>query len=67
MQAQSRKSKYQRVKFIKDNKIYVFNINDNPSYYSEDFALIRCYRIEKDQRVDFSKEFKIYGKDLVAL
>jgi hypothetical protein len=67
MQTKYTQSEYQRVKCIKDNRIYVFNINNHPDYYSEDFALIRCYRVEKDHSVDFSKEFQIYGKDLISM
>jgi hypothetical protein len=66
MQEQSRQSQYQRVKYIKDNKIYIFNTNDHPNY-EEDFGLVSCYQIEKDLRVDFSKTIKIYSKDLVTL
>jgi hypothetical protein len=67
MQPTSRRSEFQRVKCIRDNNIYIFKLTDNPNYYSEDFALIRCYKVGKNQEVDFSKETEIYGKDLISL
>jgi hypothetical protein len=67
METTFKQSEFQRVKCIKDNKLYVFKIKEHPDFYSEDFALIRCYLIEKNYRVDFSKEIEIYGKDLVSM
>jgi hypothetical protein len=66
MQTKYKESDYLRVKCIKENKIYVFNINEHPNY-SEDFALIHCYRVQGNQEIDFSKKIEIYGKDLVSM
>jgi hypothetical protein len=57
--------KFQSVVCMKDNKMYVFNVNDNPNFLKEDYAIIKCFRIGKGGEIDFSNIVEIYGKDLV--
>jgi len=66
MDGRSTQSEFQRVKCIKNNKIYVFRTTDNPTYYQDNYGLIKCYLVEKN-KVDFSREIKIYGRDLITL
>jgi hypothetical protein len=59
-------SQYQPVVCMKDNRMYVFNIQDNPGFLKEDYALIKCFRIIENGEIDFSNIIEIYGKDLVS-
>jgi hypothetical protein len=55
----------QQVVCIKDNKLYVYKINENPYFIEEDYSLIKCFLV-KIGIPDFSKTIEIYGKDLVS-
>ena len=56
---------FQSVICIKDNKLYVYKIYENPYFIEEDYSLIKCFPI-KNGKMDFTKEVEIYGKDLVS-
>lgn len=58
--------KFQAVICLKDNKVYTYNIDTNPCFLDDDFALIKCFLIKDDGKPDFSKEIEIYGKYLVS-
>ncbi len=59
------KKKFQSVVCLKDYKDYIYNIDKNPSFLDDDFALIKCFMVKEDGTPDFSKEIEIYGKYLV--
>jgi hypothetical protein len=65
MKAKFQLFEFQSVICTKDNRMYVFNVNDNPGFLKEDYALIKCFRIIGDGEVDFSTIIEIYGKDLI--
>jgi hypothetical protein len=62
----SSQSEFQRVKCIMNNKLYVFRTIDNPTFFQDNYCLIKCYLVDKN-KVDFSREIKIYGSDLIAI
>jgi hypothetical protein len=55
----------QSVICIKDNKMYVYKIDENPYFLEEDYSLIKCFLVKKG-KPDFEKEIEIYGKDLIS-
>jgi hypothetical protein len=55
---------FQSVICIKDNKLYIYNKNENPYFLEEDYSLIKCFLV-KNGKPDLTKEIEIYGKDLV--
>jgi hypothetical protein len=56
---------FQSVICIKDNKLYIYKIDENPYFIEEDYSLIKCFLV-KNGKPDFTKEIDIYGKDLVS-
>lgn len=59
------KKLFQSVICIKDNRVYVYNIDENPCFIEDDNALIKCFLVKSNGDPDFSKEYEIYGKYLV--
>jgi hypothetical protein len=66
METKFQLSEFQPVVCMKDNRMYAFNIQDNPDFLKEDYAMIKCFRIIKDGEIDFSSIVEIYGKDLIS-
>ncbi|MFL5727873.1 MAG: hypothetical protein ACJ75J_00180 [Cytophagaceae bacterium] len=56
---------FQTVICIKDNKSYVFNVDEHPGFVNEDYSLIRCFLVKESGHPDFTKAIEIYSKDLV--
>jgi hypothetical protein len=56
---------FQSVICLKDNKVYVYKIDENPCFIEDDYAVIKCFLIKDDGEPDFSREIEIYGKYLV--
>jgi hypothetical protein len=56
---------FQSVVCIKDNKLYIYKIDENPYFIEEDYSFIKCFLV-KNGKPDFTKEIEIYGKDLVS-
>jgi hypothetical protein len=59
-------SGYQPVIFIKDNKMYVYKINENPNFLDDDYAMIKCFPVKKNGLPDLSNLIELHGKDLVS-
>ncbi len=59
------KKTFQSVICIKDNKVYVYNIDENPCFIEDDYAVINCFQVQHNGLPDFSRVVEIYGKYLV--
>lgn len=57
---------FQSVMCLKDNKAYVYDINKNPRFLDDDFALIKCFLLKNDGKPDLTREIEIYGKYLIG-
>ncbi len=59
------KKTFQSVIYLKDNRVYVYNVDENPCFLEDDDALIKCFLLKNNGEPDFSQEVEIYGKYLV--
>jgi hypothetical protein len=60
-----RKKIFQCVFCLQDNKSYVYNVKENPSFLENDFARIKCFPLDENGKPDFSREVEICGKYLI--
>ncbi len=65
MEVRIKKKAFQYVICLQDNKGYMYDVKENPSFLENDFARIKCFPIKEDGKPDFSKEVEIYGKYLI--
>ncbi len=56
---------FQAVICLKDNKSYVYDVDENPCFLEDDYALIKCFLVINGHP-DLSREVEIYGKYLVS-
>jgi hypothetical protein len=66
MKTLQKTKKFEAVICLKDNKVYTYNVDTNPVFSDNDFALIKCFLMKSDGKPDFSKEIEIYGKYLIS-
>ena len=59
------KKAFQSVIFIKDNRVYMYNVDENPCFLEDDHALIKCFLVKNNGDMDFDNPVEIYGKYLV--
>lgn len=65
MEKQIERIEFQSVIYLKDNRVYVYKIDENPCFIEDDNVLIKCFLVKKNGEPDLSKEINIYGKYLV--
>ncbi len=59
------RTEFQSVICLKDNKGYIYRIDENPCFREDDYVLIKCFLVNNGEP-DFSREVEIYGKYLVG-
>jgi hypothetical protein len=59
------KREFQSVICLKDNRVYVYRIDENPCFIEDDYVLIKCFLLKNNGEPDLSHEVEIYGKYLV--
>jgi len=56
---------FQSVICLKDNRVYVYKVDENPCFLEDDYAVIKCFLMLNTGLPDLSHEVEIYGKYLV--
>ena len=56
---------FQSVICLKDNRVYVYRVDENPCFIEDDYVLIKCFLLKNNGEPDLSKEVEIYGKYLI--
>jgi hypothetical protein len=57
---------FQSVICLKDNKAYVYDVDENPCFLEDDYAVIKCFPVKSNGKPDLSREIGIYGKYLIS-
>ncbi len=56
------KREFQSVICLKDNRVYVYRIDENPCFIEDDYVLIKCFLVKNNGEPDLSHEVEMLNR-----